>query len=291
VIGGIVRRQTAVVVRFWERISRWLVWLALPTALISGIAWFALVAISMSGLPASQALQLPTLQLVWSETEFGDVCKLRLVFWFASVLAAAWITWLPAGGRLRSAIIWLAILFGALLLGSLAWAGHGQVGEPARWHLLADAVHLVVAALSPTGLMPLTIFLLCLRRTSEPGKWAVMSLVVNRFSVMSLFSVSALAATGLINSCYMLQSISDFFISLYGRILLVKILLFCLMIGTGAFNLLRLKPRISAIDDGESATTRQYAARLQITIGIELLLGIAVVLAVALLGLIAPPDA
>jgi putative copper resistance protein D len=289
VIAAVIRKQSIVVVRFWERTARWLMWLALPAALISGIAWFAFVAINMSGLPPQEALRPPVLRLVWSQTEFGGVWRLRSAFWLASTLAATWIFFLPARGRLRSALIWLLTMIGALLLGSLAWSGHGQFGQPVRWHLLADSLHLVVAALWPTGLLPLTLLLLCLRKTPAPERSAALSLLVNRFSAMSLVSVGMLAATGIVNSCYMLQSVSDLIFSLYGRVLLLKIALFCLMIGIGAFNLLCLKPHISAGGDLGCEATRKHAARLQVTIGAELFLGMAVVLVVALLGLIMPP--
>jgi hypothetical protein len=46
--------------------------------LLSGIAWFALVAMSMSGQP----LQTAILKAVWAQTQFGAVSKIRLIFWW-----------------------------------------------------------------------------------------------------------------------------------------------------------------------------------------------------------------
>jgi copper resistance protein D len=275
----------------WRRIIPWLIWPALGAAIISGIAWFAFVTINMSGLSPEQAIKPEVLRLVWRQTHFGSIWRLRGGFLLLYSIAAILIFLLRRDGLLKSTLVWLAIGSGAILLGSLAWAGHGQFGEPARWHLLADALHLVVAAMWPTGLLPLSLYMACLRRMHTARRWEQLPPVVNRFSAASLVSVSVLAVTGTVNTCYMLRSVSDFFLTSYGRVLLTKILLFCAIVSIGAFNLLRLKPRISAGEAIEvDSTTPTPIARLQLTVGAELVLGTVVVLIVALLGLLMPPQ-
>lgn len=273
--------------RFWNRALRWLLCPALVIAMISGIGWFACVAVNMSGLPLQQALRPAILRLVWSQTEFGGVWRLRLLFWLACVALAGWLMFLRPGSRTRAALAWLEILAGGLLLASLAWAGHGQVGEPARWHLIADAVHLLIASVWPTGLLPLVICLIGARPLPTLQRLEMLSPMVNRFSAISLVSVAFLAGTGIVNSCFMLGSFSDFLHSSYGRMLLVKITLVCIMVGIGAVNLLRLKPAISSIEATESAA--KAAERLRLNVTAEIVLGIGVALIVAMLGLMSPP--
>lgn len=275
-----VRRESSLVVRFWANIAAGLILLALPMAAISGAAWFALVAMDMSDLPLNQALQTNVLRLVF-RTRFGQLWQWRLICWLATALAAGGICLSSAKPRLRSALIWLTLVFGVLLLGSLAWSGHGQDGRSPQWHLLADILHLIVAAVWPTGLLPFGVLLLCLRRTAADGQWSVLSKITNRFSATSLAAVALLAATGFVNSCYMLRTVSDLFLTTYGQVLLTKITLFLLAVALGAVNLIRLKPRLAD-------RPANIAAKLQITTAAELILGTAAVVVVALLGTLPP---
>lgn len=275
-----IRRESGVVMKFWEKIAAVLMLLALPTAAVSGAAWFAVVAMRMSDLPLNQAMQLNVLRMV-SHTRFGRLWHWRLLCWLATLVAAVGIYLSSARPRLRSALIWLTLVFGVALLGSLAWSGHGQDGNPPQWHLLADILHLIVAAIWPTGLLPFGILLLCLRRASADEQWPVLSQITNRFSAMSLAAVGILAATGFVNSCYMLQSVSELFSTTYGQVLLAKIILFLLAVMLGAVNLFRLKPRLTD-------RPAHVAAKLQITTGLEFVLGTAAVVVVALLGTLPP---
>ena len=167
------------------------------------------------------------------------------------------------------------------MLGSLAWSGHGQDGNRPQWHLLADTSHLLVAAVWPTGLLPFGILLLFLRRTPADEGWPAASQITNRFSSISLASVAILAATGFVNSCYMLRSVSDLFSTTYGRVLLAKITFFLLAVCLGAVNLLLLKPRLAR-------RPAKIAGKLQITTTAEIVLATAVVVVVALLGTLPP---
>src|SRR5271156_3817506 len=65
---------------YWHTQIRFFNLMLLPVILLSGLAWFALVAMNMSGRP----LQAEILKTVWTQTQFGTVWKLRLIFWFAA---------------------------------------------------------------------------------------------------------------------------------------------------------------------------------------------------------------
>src|SRR5271170_5341475 len=100
-----------------------------PIILLSGFAWFALVAMNMSGQP----LQAETLKTVWNQTQFGTVWKLRLIFWLAAAAAATFFCFSRHRTSFQKKLIWIQLFFGSLLLGSLVWAGHGR--ENSSWHL------------------------------------------------------------------------------------------------------------------------------------------------------------
>lgn len=251
-----------------------------PVILISGIAWFVLVAMTMSG----RSPQFEILKTVWTQTQFGTVWKWRLIFCLAAVVVAAFIF-----SKLRipfqKTLIWLQFFFSGALLGSLAWAGHGQ--EDSRWHLFADILHLLAAGFWPTGLLPLFLLLRKSRQLSESTNWISIAALVRRFSAMSLITVSLLAATGLINAWFLVGSFSNLFGQTYGRWLLAKIILFCIAVAIGAVNLFRLKPRLSA-DNFQTRIFGTAAAQLQFNVRMELFLGTAIVIIVAILGILPP---
>jgi putative copper resistance protein D len=269
---------------YWKSRVQWFAGILLPVILVSGIAWFLLVATNMSGLPFRQAIQSQVLATVWNQTDFGTVWKWRLIFWLAAVVAAT-ILFFKSQPLLQKITAWIQLLLGGLLLGSLAWAGHG-VGGPS-WHLAADVLHLLVAGLWPAGLLPFALLLRRLRRNLDPGRWRSMATLVRRFSAMSLIAVALLTATGLVNGWILVGSIANLFGQTYGRWLLAKIFLFGIAVTIGAVNLLRLKPRLLA-ENSPPQTAEAATAQLQSNVQMELILGTAIVLVVAVLGILPP---
>jgi putative copper resistance protein D len=261
---------------YWQTRVRFFNLILLPIILLSGIAWFALVARTMSG----QSLTPEILKTVWTQTQFGTVWKWRLIFWLAAAVAATLFYFSKPQKTLQKNLTWLQLFFNGALLGSLAWAGHGQ--EDSRWHLLADVLHLLVSGFWPMGLLPLILLLRRLRQTSEPARWKLIAALVRRFSALSLASVALLAATGFVNSWFLVGSFSNLFEQPYGRWLLVKIILFIFAVAIGAVNLLRLKPRLLT----ESAETS--LAQLQINVRWELAFGTAIIVVVGILGILPP---
>lgn len=266
-MGGIAAKR-------WQPIARWLLLLALPAVLVSATAWLGAVAADVSGLPPVQALAAPVLKLVGQRTHFGRLWQLRLILWAGAALfaMARWNT------RFRTSATWIALLFGSALSASLAWAGHGLFGHPAGWHLLADGTHLLIAGFWPGGLLPFALLLGRLIREPSPDRQSI-STLTHRFSAMSLASVALLAGSGLANAWFLLGSPSNLWRIPYGRVLTAKIALFAIMVGIGAVNLLRLKPRSS---------TDAAASWLRVNVRIEALLGGGIVLLVAILGLLEP---
>jgi copper resistance protein D len=251
----------------WRSIAKWLLFIAMPLVLISGLVWLAQVTINMSG----ESLRAEDLRLVVTQTRFGTVWQLRLLIWLALTPAILW-AFLPK--KMSPLPMWLATLLSAALVASLAWSGHGQFGRPAGWHLAADAAHLVIAGCWPAGLLPLTLLMFKLRQAPIN--------IIRRFSAMSLISVALLTLTGWINSWYMLRSFHNLFWTTYGRVLMVKIAVFLVMVGFGAMNLLRLKPRLES--------NPRAGARLRFNVAMELILSILVIGIVAFLGLLPPAE-
>ena len=252
----------------WRRLATALLWAATPLALVSGVAWLVLVTAAMSGLPVT-AVRPGTLGVVWWHTQFGRAWQLHAAFWLGGAIVAA-----TYRGR------WAGLPLAAGLVGSLAWAGHGGTGPAPAWHRAADVVHLLASAVWPAGLVPFALLLRKLALSADPDRWVTLARLARRLSAASLSAVGLLTATGLFDSWCLLGSVGALFTTAYGRVLLVKLVLFTGMVGLGAFNLLVLTPRLTA-----GGTT---VRRLHIAVSVEVVLGSAVVAAVGLLGLLEP---
>jgi putative copper resistance protein D len=255
----------------------------LPVILLSGIAWFTLVAMTMSG----QSLSIGILKVVWTQTQFGMVWKIRLIIWFAATIMFGLFHFSKSQIAFQKSLTWLQLFFGGVLLGSLAWAGHGQ--EFSRWHLFADVLHLLAAGFWPTGLLPLFLLLRKSRQISEPTNWLSVAALVRRFSALSLCVVALLAATGFVNGWFLVGSFSNLIGQTYGRWLLAKIIFFCAAVTIGAVNLLLLKPRLE-IKNAQMQNVEATATQLQFNVQMELVIGTAIIIVVAILGILPPTN-
>ncbi|MGH7940810.1 MAG: CopD family protein [Limisphaerales bacterium] len=263
---------------FWQARLRVISLALLPLILVSGIAWFAIVAVTMSG----QRLDAAILKIVWTQTQFGNVWKIRLLFLVVSIVLS---TFQRASSSTREFAAWVETLAAGCLVASLAWAGHGQETSP--WHLFADILHLLAAGIWPAGLLPLFLILRTALKVAEPENWPSISRMVSRFSAISLATVTLLALTGVANSWYLVGSFSNLVGKPYGQWLLAKIILFCVAVTIAVVNLLWLKPRLAAarLQPARAAAT---ARQLQINAQFELLLGSAIIAIVAVLGILPP---
>jgi len=225
-----------------ERRLRRLAWASLALALVSGAVWFAEVAAEMSGKPLDAMLAQGVLGVVLIRTRFGEVFLLRLGF--AALLAFC----LAPERRIDGALRWATLALAALIVASLAWAGHGGAtpGTPGDLHLVADIVHLLAAGLWLGTLLPLAL-LLAEARHSSKDDWAhIAQIAVGRYSRLAMASVLALLAGGLVNTWFLAGTVPAMVGTEYGRLLLVKIALFVAMLLIAAVNLRRLGPRLAA---------------------------------------------
>jgi putative copper resistance protein D len=246
---------------------RWLVWMSVMIAFASGIVWLLLQTSSMSG----QAVTLSAIATVINETQFGFVSMVRLALAILLAICVAF--------DRRQWARWLALALAACLMASVAWTGHAastpfQLGY---LHLLADALHLLGAAAWIGGLMSL-VCVLGYRASAEP---ALRLDMVRRFSCLGIASVATLLISGLINAWILVGSFRALVVTDYGRILMLKIAVFLVMVTLAAANRLWLTPRLSA-SDGKSfhALARNSVA--------EIVLGLFVFVIVGLLGTLHP---
>ncbi len=184
----------------------------------------------------------------------------------------------------------LAILAFACALASFAWSGHGATtqGQAGILHLMADIVHLLAAAL---WLGALAGFLLLLARPDTSGL-AITARALGRFSTLGTAAVAVLTVTGLVNASFLmgLEGLGRITGSIWGLLLIAKLVLFGLMLALAAHNRFTLTPALSRAAS-HSAQAAAPVRRLKISIGLEMLAGIALLGLVAAMGVQVPPAA
>ena len=254
---------------------------AAAAALISGLLWFVFSVANMSGTMAGIADQ----EMLWTvvnETTFGSVWMARMVLAvIPTVIAARPFRKATAGRDLITACL------AAVLLASLAGTGHAQIEE--GWiglvHVGADAAHLLAAGAWLGGLVTLGFILLShSMRDQEPI--VDVDRILLRFSSMGYVAVGTLIASGLINSWFLVGSVTSLLTTLYGQILLAKLGLFGAMLALAAANRFWLVPRMIKTED--SGAPAVWLGRLRYHVLGEQFLGLMVLLAVSVLGTMRP---
>lgn len=259
-------------------------WISLVVALLSGVPWLVITAASMSGQPLGELWPQGVLWTVLSQTDFGHDWLARFVL--ICVLGGLFVRLFSARG---AAALWLKTLtavLAAALVGTLAFAGHaiGSQGVEGIVHPAADILHLVAAAAWVGALIPLAL-LLAASGADAPGL-AVARTATLRFSTLGIVSVATLLLTGVVNTWYLVGSVPALTDTEYGRLLLVKMALFVVMVGIAAFNWSQLTPRL--VQNADVAAARKAQRQLRRNAATEAALGAAIICIVAVLGTLPP---
>ena len=142
-------------------------------------------------------------------------------------------------------------------------------------------MHLIAAAAWVGGLLPLALML-----AAAGASVTVTHAVSLRFSAYGIIAVGVLLLTGAINTWYLAGSIRALTETDYGRLLLVKIVLFLVMLALAAVNRLWLTPALTV--NGGKRPARPALRQLRRNVVIEIGAGAAILSLVAVLG-VTPP--
>ena len=252
-------------------------WIALMAEALSGAVWFWFVTAQMT----DQSPTLSDLETVLGQTQFGQLWLIRTVMFMALGLALLYET--RHQHYFSSRFNWLMLSLGSGLLISLAWAGHAVSGLHFQvLHLLADALHLELGAIWPMGLIPVLLFLGNLHG-QEPARFIQEDLTtLKAFSNNSFRVVGLLVITGCVNAWLMMGSWEALVTTLYGNLLIGKIVLVGVMVGLGCYNRFVLIPQIHP--------TPGTFHQLRRTVLVESALMVAVLLLVGTMGMTTPPS-
>jgi putative copper export protein/mono/diheme cytochrome c family protein len=209
------------------RLQRRLAWLcrcSMILALVAGGAWLVTRAGAMAAVEEVSALP-GALVLVALDTRFGRLLLLRLGLLFTVCLA------------LRRPRRWVAIpLSGAALALQAATSHAGAMdGQPGQLLMLAEALHIIAAAAWLGALAPLLIVLASLPLEAAAA-------VIRRFFPLGLAAVLAIAATSLVQAVQLVGSVAALFGTAYGRMALLKLSLFGVLLVFAWLNRFVFRP-------------------------------------------------
>jgi len=253
------------------------VW-SLIAAALSGVLWFWLEVVNMTGLPFSGAFLISAWARVLLNTKFGHLWSFRLGIGVVLAFAILRRAQNEAGRRSLSLALWF---LGILFLISLAWISHAATAPTQPLGVVSDALHLCAAGGWIGGLASLAIFLTRASSLCQLDKG--LALTLRRFSTLSLFCVSILVASGLCNSWLLVGSLHALLTTTYGWLLLFKLALFGILISFGARNRFLVKTKLRNLPEFSD-----LLPQLRRNVICEMGLGIGVLAIVACLG-VTPP--
>ena len=255
-------------------------WIFLAVTAASGMIWLLLAAASMSGLSFGESMTSDVLSTVANETQFGRVSEIRLVLAVMTAGGLAYDRFPPARG--------LALAMSLGLTAALAWTGHAgsTAGAMGILHLTADALHLLAAAIWIGGLVSLVLLLSVSRNDQTDAGVSFARDATQRFSTMGVAIVVMVLATGIINAWILVGSWQALIVTDYGRLLMLKVALFGVMLLIAAVNRFWLTPRL-ALPSG-SEPQFKVLRRLARNSMIEIVLASMIFAIVGMLGTLHP---
>lgn len=262
---------------------RWVGSLALIGIGLSALA-LMLLAASMSGVALAD-VDRASVDAVVTGTSIGTAWQIRT----AALLAAIWLSLMGWRKPVRGLIF--ATLVAGVALASLAWTGHGAASEGLRGqvHLTGDILHLLAAGLWIGALFALGLLLFS-PASRMTGDHVVLShRALEGFSTVGTVVVAAIIVSGITNSWILIgpANVPALFTTLYGRLLIAKLVLFAGMLGLAWANRFRLTPALAATLNGGDHADAVRALRR--SLALETAAALAILWLVAWLGMLAPP--
>ena len=242
-------------------------------------SWLLLMASSMADIPL-WPVDRAAIDGLLTDSAIGTAWKVRMVALMVAAFAATRARWLP-----------VVAASSAVSLASLAWTGHGSVGErmPGWGHLGADILHLIASAAWVGALVGLILLVSPPIARIDRDHLDRTHRALHDFGAFGAFIVGTIVVTGLINSWFMvgIGNLASLGTTLYGQLLLAKLALFAVMLALAALNRFRLTP---AFERSIAAADHRGALNaLRRSLALETACVTVILALVAWLGTLAPP--
>jgi copper transport protein len=244
-------------------------------------------------------------------SRFGQLWQIRL-----ALLLVTFGLWLLCSRRKvvaprllgSTACYWLLALTGSGILITTSLDSHAAASALAWLLVPADVIHLISTACWLGGLFALVLTLPPAIRVLVPGtgdRTRLLAMLIPRFTTIALMNVALLLLTGTFQAVVQLHllsaplndAVNALITTAYGRALLFKLLLFAVLLGFGAFNMLVVSRRLHTFahtPDEENGASSLAAGRMQRifqkAIRGEVLVAVGLLLVVGVLTSLSPPS-
>jgi copper transport protein len=270
---------------------RRILWGAWAAAVVTTAVGIPVQAVYAAGLPLSK-MASSTVRSGMLDDRFGQVWAARLVLLglMALVLIALGRRAGSApesgdGAALPTPLLAAGGLLSVGLLVTPGLAGHAATEDLVPLAMTADVVHLVAVSLWLGGLALLTSAVLPRRVAGE------LAAVVPKFSRMAFVAVVAILVTGTFQGWRQVRSTAALTETTYGRLLIIKVVLFALLVGLARLSrrLVQARYRMPAarLSFGPGSATAdpdaETVAGLRRTVGAETVIAVVVLAVTSLL--------
>jgi putative copper resistance protein D len=246
---------------------------------VLSVASMVMMASAMSGETDFAELR-PHIEMMLLETDVGLAWVVRIV--------ALVVTGLAVMLRAPGFSLWIAAFAGGVAVASLAWSGHGAMDEGSRrfWHFSVDILHLLAAG-AWLGALLAFVLMAKINALQTEERIKLLARAVNRFEVIGAVIVVVITVTGVVNYLFIVgPKLDEVFLSTYGVLLFIKVVLFAGMLVLAALNRFHLGPLLErSLRDGQYAVA---ANALRRSVVVELAAAVVIVGLVAWLGTLSP---
>ena len=259
----------------------WLMTLVLLGLVLSAVA-LALLAASMMGTPP-WSVDREAIGMLLSDSAMGAAWKARMAALLVAGLAA-----IAAGHCAGLGVVAVAA---GIALSTLAWTGHGAMGEgTSGWvHLIADLLHLLASGAWVGALLGLVLLVTRPAARVDAAHLTLTHRALHGFGLVGTVVVGAIVVSGLVNSWMLvgIGNVADLGATLYGRLLVAKLMLFGGMLVLALLNRFRLTPKF---ERSIAAADHRGAFRaLRTSLAVETACAVVILALVAWLGTLEPP--
>lgn len=260
------------------------VWLSVTGIALSSLSITAMTA-SIAGVQLLE-VDIASISVMIFETPMGNAWLVRIIGLFATFAVAFRMIASKSLPKLT-----LVTLGSGAALASVAWTGHGAASEGSAGaaHLIADIIHLLGAGAWFGALAAFSVMLFRSAANLSEDYLRLTHRLLESFSVAGTVSVTLVFGSGLVNSWMLVgrQNVLTLHTTLYGQLLIVKLLLFAVMLALAAANRFRLTPEFNRALNSNG--TSGALAMLRKSLALELSIALIILGLVAWLGTLEPP--
>jgi copper transport protein len=244
------QQQQAICEQMQQRFNRGFSWSVLLLVLLANMGVLIGQALSITGGNWGAAFEPILLISLVKQGHFGTYWIMReIVILLALFLLAVYTALVKQSSQqVSSSLSWGNFALGVALLVALTQSGHAAAtsSNVLVYAVLADFLHLAAVALWIGGMMFIAvIYLPVLKSRSWQQQTASLLIILPRYSPLALTGVVLMGLSGPLNAATRLLSWDQLFTTVYGLMLIIKVLLVVAMSLTSAFHVLLLRPRLA----------------------------------------------